>query len=553
MTDSFDAIIVGAGFAGLRMLHRMRELGFSAVVLEAGDGIGGVWHWNRYPGARCDVTSPDYSYPFDPELDQEWTWSERYATQPEILRYIDHVADRYDLRRDIRLNTTVTRAEFDEATDTWVVHTDSGGADGASSSSDSPRPRPESRNLRARWLLMATGQLSATRTPDFPGLESFAGEVLWTAKWPKEGRDLTGKRVAVIGTGSSGTQMIPVIAEQVAHLTVFQRTPNFSVPAGNRPLTESEMAEIKATYPQRRAALHNTPSGMSVPVFKDSALEATPEERRARYESQWGEVGFGFVLSYSDLLLDQRANETAADFLREKIREKVRNPELAEKLSPRDYPFGAKRPCVDTNYFETFNLPHVELVDVREEPIVAITPTGVRTAIGSHDADVLILATGFDALTGALNRIDIRGVGGVALRDRWADGPSTYLGIGISGFPNFFVIAGPGSPSLLTNVIVSIEQHAQWIGDLLAHAREHGVTRIDVDPEAEAKWTAHVAEAAARTLYPQADTYYLSSGSSAFMPYVGGVRGYRRVCDDVAAEGYVGFTLSPAGALSPTG
>jgi cyclohexanone monooxygenase len=533
MTETFDAIIVGAGFAGLRLLHRMRELGLSAVVLEAGDGIGGVWHWNRYPGARCDVTSPDYSYPFDPELDQEWTWSERYATQPEILRYVDHVVERYDLRRDIRLNTKVTSATFDEATDTWGVQAEGSGA------------------LTARWLLMATGQLSATRAPDFPGLDTFAGEVLWTAKWPKEGRDLTGRRVAVIGTGSSGTQMIPVIAPDVDHLTVFQRTPNFSVPAGNRPLTEAEVAEIKATYPQRRAALHNSPSGMSVPVFKESALDATPEERRARYEAQWGEVGFGFVLSYADLLTDERANETAADFLREKIRERVHDPALAEKLSPRGYPFGAKRPCVDTGYFETFNRPNVTLVDVHEDPILEITPTGVRAAAGHHDADVLILATGFDALTGALDRIDIRGVGGVSLKQRWAEGPRTYLGLAVAGFPNLFLIAGPGSPSLLTNVIVSIEQHALWLGDLVDHARTHAVTRIDTDPDAERKWTEHVAEVAGRTLYPQADTYYLSGG--AFMPYVGGVRGYRRICESVAAEGYTGFVLTGADELSAIG
>jgi cyclohexanone monooxygenase len=343
--------------------------------------------------------------------------------------------------------------------------------------------------------------------------------------------------------------MIPVIAEQVSHLTVFQRTPNFSVPAGNRPLTDAEVAAIKANYPERRAALHNSPSGMSVPVFKESALEATPEERRARYEAQYGEVGFGFVLSYGDLLLDERANETAAEFLREKIRAAVHDPELAEKLSPRGYPFGAKRPCVDTNYFETFNRPNVTLVDVREDPIVEITPTGVRTASGLHEADTLILATGFDALTGALDRIEIRGVGGVALRESWASGPRTYLGLAIAGFPNFFVIAGPGSPSLLTNVIVSIEQQALWLGDLFDHATASGVTRIDVDPEAQREWTAHVAEAAGKTLYPQADTYYRSGGS--FMPYVGGVRGYRRICEKVAAEGYTGFVLTGAAELTP--
>jgi cyclohexanone monooxygenase len=525
-----DMIVVGAGFAGIRMLHRMRAAGFSVRVLEAGGGIGGVWYWNRYPGARCDVASLDYSYSFSPELDQEWTWSERYATQPEILSYINHVADRFDLHRDIELNTRVTAARFDETEARWSVETDRG------------------ERLTATWLIMATGCLSVPRTLDIDGMDSFRGTVYHTADWPHEPVDFTGQRVAVIGTGSSGTQLIPIVAEQAAHLTVFQRTPNFSVPARNAPLPPEEEAELKATYPQRRKQLFNSTSGMSVPVFKESALDATPEQRRERYESQWGRVGFGFVLSYGDLLTDERANETAAEFIRGKIREAVQDPETAEKLTPRGYPFGAKRPCVDSGYYETFNRPNTSLVDLREDPIEAITPSGVRTAGGEHEFDSIVFATGFDAMTGALMRIDIRGRDGLSLRDKWAAGPTTYLGVAVAGFPNMFIVAGPGSPSVLTNVIVSIEQHADWLGELVTYACEQGATTIEAEQSAEDDWVDHVNKTAAATLYPKATSWYLGDNipgkPRVFMPYVGGIRGYRRVCQGVAERGYEGFTIA---------
>jgi cyclohexanone monooxygenase len=529
-----DVVIVGAGFAGLRMLHRMRELGLSAQVLEAGGGLGGVWYWNRYPGARCDVTSADYSYSFSPELDQEWTWSERYATQPEILRYLDHVADRFDLRRDIRLNTRMTAARFREDDGDWLVETEHGDS------------------YRATWLIMASGCLSAARVPEFPGLTSFAGSTFHTGNWPHEPVDFTGKRVAVIGTGSSGTQLVPLLANQAEHLTVFQRTPNFSVPARNAPLLPEEQAALKADYPRLRAALRNSATGMSVPAFKESALDATPEQRRARYESQWGRTGFGFVLAYADLLLDERANATAADFIRDKIREVVRDPATAATLTPTGYPFGAKRACVDSGYFETFNRPDVTLVDVRSDPIESITARGVRTAGGEHEVDSIVFATGFDAMTGALLGPDIRGRNGVSLRERWAEGPTTYLGMAVSGFPNMFIVAGPGSPSVLTNVIVSIEQHADWLGDLIAHARARGSRIVEAEPDAERRWVEHVNEAAAATLYPKANSWYLGDNvpgkPRVFMPYVGGVRGYRRTCERVAQDDYAGFAMSPAAA-----
>ena len=525
-----DVIIVGAGFAGLRMLHRLREAGFSVRVLESGGGVGGVWYWNRYPGARCDVASLDYSYSFSSELDQEWTWSERYAAQPEILRYVNHVADRYGLWQDIQLHKRVTAAEFAEDEGRWSVRTEQGEV------------------LTATWLVMATGCLSVPKTLDIEGLDSFQGKTFHTATWPHEPVDFTGERVAVIGTGSSGTQLIPIVAEQAARLTVFQRTPNFSVPARNAPIDPAEQAKLKATYPERRRKLFNSTSGMSVPVFKDSALDATPEQRRERYESQWGQVGFGFVLSYADLLTDERANETAAEFIRGKIGEIVRDPDTAEKLMPRGYPFGAKRPCVDSGYYETFNRANVSLVDLREDPIETVTPDGIRTASGEHTVDSIVFATGFDAMTGALSRIDIRGRGGRSLRDKWAAGPTTYLGVAVAGFPNMFIVAGPGSPSVLTNVIVSIEQHASWLGELISYARARGAVTVEAEEPAEQGWVAHVNEAAAATLYPRARSWYLGDNvpgkRRVFMPYVGGVRGYRRICEGVAERDYEGFRIA---------
>ncbi len=525
-----DAVVVGAGFAGLRMLRTLRdEHGLSVAVLDESADIGGVWFWNRYPGARCDVESFDYSYAFDEELEQEWRWSERYATQPEILRYVNHVADRFDLRRDIHCDRRVTEARYDEGETEWTVETEAGEA------------------WRCRYLVLAVGQLSTTKAPELPGQGDFAGAIHHSARWPHEGVDMAGRRVGIIGTGSSGTQMVPIVAERADHLTVFQRTPNFSIPASHRPITDEQDAEVKAHYRERRERARDSPSGLGFPPNPRTALESTPEERRALYEQAWPRLGFGFILTYPDLVLDERANDTAADFIREKIAEQVRDPQIRETLTPRGYPFGTKRPPVDDGYFETFNRDDVTLVDIRAEPIQRVTATGLDTPAGHHPLDVIVFATGFDALTGSLLRMNVVGRGGATLRDTWAAGPVSHLGVGVAGFPNMFVVAGPQSPSLLINVLVGIEQHADWLGDLIAYARERGVSEIEVDPEAQARWVAHVAERADRTLYPQSNSYYngdeIAGKPRVFMPYVGGARGYRRILERETAEGYPGFEL----------
>lgn len=528
-----DVVVVGAGLAGLRSLHTLRERGFAVAVLEAGDDVGGVWHWNRYPGARCDVESYDYSYGFSEELEQEWRWSERYATQPEILRYVHHVADRFDLRRDVHLGQRVTRAAFDEAEDRWDVETEAGS------------------RWRARYLVMATGQLSTTKAPDLPGQDTFRGVVHHTARWPREGVDLTGQQVGILGTGSSGMQMVPIVAREARSLTVFQRTANFSVPATNGPIDDETDAAVKATYRERREACRNSPSGLSVPMSRQSALEVPDEERQAHYEHGWPRLGFGFALSYYDLLRDQRANDTAADFIRSKIAGIVRDPQTREALTPRGFPFAAKRPSVDSGYFETFNRDDVTLVDVRADPVEALVPEGVRLRSGAvHELDMLVLATGFDALTGSLLKPEIVGRAGRTLREAWAGGPATYLGLQVAGFPNMFVICGPGSPSLLSNVLLSTEQHVDWIADLLCLARERGTEVVETTPQAQQGWVEHCNERAAETLYPAAPSYYngdeVPGKPRVFMPYVGGVRGYRRVLEQVVADDYRGFRFSVA-------
>ncbi len=529
-----DVVVVGAGFAGLRNLHTLRERGLSVAVLEAGSDVGGVWFWNRYPGARCDVESYDYSYSFSEDLEQEWRWSERYATQPEILRYINHVADRFDLRRDVHLHQRMTRAAWDDATGRWSVHTEAGA------------------RWNARYLVMATGQLSTTKNPELPGQEEFGGEILHTARWPHEPVDFAGQRVGIIGTGSSGMQMIPIVAQQAAHLTVFQRTPNFSVPATNALLTDERDAEVKATYRERREAARNSPSGLAFKPNKQSALEVSADERQAHYEQAWTRLGFGFALAYYDLLRDQQANDTAADFIRAKIADAVTDPATREALTPRDFPFAAKRPSVDSGYFETFNRDNVTLADIRANPIEAITATGIRTSAEHHELDIIVFATGFDALTGSLLRPDIVGRDGVTLREKWSGGPATYLGLMVAGFPNMFIIAGPGSPSLLSNVLLSTEQHVDWIADLLTHVRAQRMTEVEATTEAERGWVQHVNERAQETLYPLARSYYngdeVAGKPRVFMPYVGGVRGYRRILEQVVADGYDGFEVRRSGA-----
>jgi len=532
MSDTYvDAVVVGGGFAGLRALYSVRKLGMSVVVLEAGNGIGGAWYWNRYPGARCDVESYDYSFGFSEELEQEWRWSERYATQPEVLRYIDHVADRFDLRRDVQCNQRVSEARWDQASSCWHVQTESGA------------------RWIARYLIMAVGNLSTVKGVGLPGEDQFAGRTFHTARWPHEAVDFTGRRVGVIGTGSSGMQLIPVVAKLAEHVTVFQRTANFSVPARNAVITDEQDAQVKSRYRQRRAAAQSSPSGLGFVPNKQSALEVTPGQRQAHYEEYWGKHGFGFVLAYYDLLLDQQANDTAADFIRAKIADVVKDPQVREALTPREFPFAAKRPSVDSDYFETFNRDNVLLVDVSENPLTEITPTGIATAAAHYDLDDLVFATGFDAITGSLLRPLIVGRDGVTLRDKWSGGPTTYLGLGVHGFPNMFIIAGPGSPSLLTNVLLSIEQHVDWLCGLLTHARAKRSDVIEVAVEAEADWVAHVNEKAAQTLYPKAHSYYMGDEMPGkprvFMPYTGGFRGYRRILERVEADGYPDFTFSP--------
>jgi cyclohexanone monooxygenase len=527
--DTVDAVIVGAGFAGLYMLHKLRGLGFSAIVFETADGVGGTWYWNRYPGARCDVESINYSYSFDPDLEQEWEWSERYATQPEILRYANHVADRFDLRRDIRFGTRVESAAFDEQEQRWRVTTDRGD------------------HVSAQHVVMAVGCLSTSKMPEIPGVDDFRGNWYHTGHWPHEGVDFTGQRVGVIGTGSSAIQSIPIIATQASDLTVFQRTPNFSLPAKNAPLDPDMYAALRARYPEHRQEARESGFGVPNPAPEKSALEVTPEEREVRYEEGF-EAGslVGMLLAYNDLITDKDANDTAAEYVRSRIRQIVDDPDVAETLCPKDHPLGTKRPCLDTGYYATYNLPHVHLVDLRKTPLIEITGHGVRTSTEDYEFDSIVFATGFDAMTGSLTAFDIKGRDGVLLNEKWAAGPRTYLGVATAGFPNFWMITGPGSPSVLSNMMISIEQHVDWIADAMAWARDTDTAALDPTAEAEDTWTTHVDEVGHTTLYPSANSWYMGSNvvgkPRVFMPYIGGVGVYREECDAVAAKEYDGFT-----------
>jgi cyclohexanone monooxygenase len=532
-SNSVDAVIVGAGLSGLYQLYRLRESGLDARVIEAGSGVGGTWFWNRYPGARCDVESMAYSYSFSPELEQEWTWTEKYPTQPEILRYIEHVADRFDLRRDVTLDTRVTDAAYSDVTRRWTVTTDTGEV------------------IDAQFVIMATGCLSSSKAPEIPGAERFGGAIHHTGHWPHEGVDFTGMRVGVIGTGSSGIQSIPIMAEQASELTVFQRTPNFSMPAGNRPLAEDEVAAMKARYPDFREAQRTSGFGVPIEAATQSALEVDDEVRTGTYQAGWDAGNLVAILaSYNDTLTSKDANDTAAEFVRDKIRSIVTDPELAETLAPRSFPFGTKRPCLDTGYYDTFNKEHVELVDIRKTPLVELTERGVRTSEAEYEFDAIVFATGFDAMTGALLAVDIRGRDGISLREKWAEGPRTYLGLAVAGFPNLFTITGPSSPSVLSNMVVSIEQHVEWITDCIEYLRAGEIAEIEPSVEAEDGWVAHVEEVGNMTLYPTADSWYMGSNvpgkPRVFMAYIGGVGVYREKCDDVAAKGYEGFALTPA-------
>lgn len=526
-TRTFDAVVVGAGFAGMYMLYRLRELGFNAVVFERADGVGGTWYWNRYPGARCDVESLEYSYSFSDELQQEWEWSERYSGQPEILRYANHVADRFDLRSDIEFETSVLSAHYQSDESNWSISTDRG------------------ESVVARYLILATGCLSSTNLPAIQGVSDFRGETYHTGQWPHEHVDLQGKHVGIIGTGSSAIQAIPYLAKEATELVVFQRTPNFSIPARNRAADPEEAARVKRDYQGFRALNRLAPAAIrgTMPGRNESALDVPEDERTKELKKRWEHGGFAFMGAFNDLGLNKDSNDIAAEFVREQIREIVDDPDVAETLSP-DNVIGCKRLCLDTEYYETYNLPHVRLVDINKEPIECLTKGGVRTASTEYAFDVVVFATGFDAMTGTLLRIDIRGKRGQTLQQKWAEGPKTYLGLTTAEFPNMFMISGPGSPSVLTNMIVSIEDHVDWIATCLEYMEEHDFQSINADSTAEEEWVAYVNAIAGMTLYPSCNSWYLGANipgkPRVFMPHVG-FPNYVQRCDEVVNNNYQGF------------
>jgi cation diffusion facilitator CzcD-associated flavoprotein CzcO len=529
--DEFDVIVIGAGFAGIFAVFRLRQAGLAVHGFEAGGGVGGTWYWNRYPGARCDSESMFYSYSFLPEFEQEWPLNERYPGQPVILRYLEQVAARLDVLKDFTFNARVRDITFDDDQRRWTVRTSNG------------------LQASAKYVVTAVGCLSAANRPEFPGAGRFEGVSLYTANWPHEPVQLTGQRVGVIGTGASGIQAIPVIAEHAAHLTVFQRTPQFTIPAGNGPLDPEVVRMWKANYREWRRRGKISAGGAPYSAAEVRAREVTPAERRAMFERCWDQGGpvilFG---AFGDLLTDEWANQTAADFVRSKIDEIVTDPAVADMLKPRTYPFATKRLPLDTNYYATFNRPNVTLVDLRRTPIEEITATGVRTSEREHDIDILVYATGFDALTGPLLSMRISGRGGISLAEQWADGPRTYLGLAVPGFPNLFTITGPGSPSVLTNMPSAIEQHVDWVAECIEHLEASQIDLVEATDEATATWTQHVQEVAAGTLYPKAASWYMGANVPGkprlFLPYVGGLHVYRGKCAEVAASGYEGFRLT---------
>jgi len=529
--NEVDVVVVGAGIAGMYMLHKLRQAGLTSRVFEAGDDVGGTWYWNRYPGARVDIDSADYSYSFDPDLQQDWTWSEKFPTQPELLRYLNHVADRFDLRKDITFNTRVNSAVYDEADRRWAVTTATG------------------ESVRARHLVMASGCLSDAQVPDIPGRDSFAGATYHTGRWPHDGVDFTGQRVGVIGTGSSGIQSIPLIAQQAQQLYVFQRTAHFTIPARNAPVSAELAAQIKADYPARRDQARLSQAGTIAVRPQKAMAEDTPQQRQAVFEQRWAIGGLGSITgAYNDTGVNLESNEIASEFVRSKIRETVQDPAVAELLCPDTYPIGTKRVCLDTDYYATYNRPNVHLVDIRSGPISEITPTGI-TAGGEHyELDAIVFATGFDAMTGPLKSMNVRGVGGLSLDEAWADGPRTYLGLMVAGFPNLFTITGPGSPSVLANMIAAIEQHVDWIARAIGQMRGNGQTRIEATTDAQDEWAEEVRRVADGTLFPLANSWYngdnIAGKPRMFMAYVGGYPDYAARCEEIASAGYTGFALS---------
>lgn len=529
-TDQFDAIIIGAGVAGLYQLYRLRELGLSVRVYEAGTGVGGTWYWNRYPGARFDSESYTYGYSFSEELLQEWDWSEHFAGQPETERYLNHVADKFDLRRDIRLSTRVGAAAYDEAAQCWQVQTDTG------------------ERAQARFLITAIGVLSAPYIPDFAGRESFTGPSFHTGQWPKEPLDFSDKRVCVIGTGATAVQLITEVAKNVGQLTVFQRTPNYCAPLRNGPIDPEAQQKIKASYPEIFKRCRETFAGFLHDFDTRSALEVSEEERLARYEELWAQPGFAkWFGNFGDTMSDLKANATMTEFVRNKIRERVNDPLIAEKLVPKDHPWGTKRVPLESGYYEAYNRDNVLLVDLNETPIESITPKGIKTSDAEYECDVIVYATGFDAVTGAFNQIDIRGVGGRTLKDKWADGPRTYLGLQTAGFPNLFTVVGPHNGATFCNIPRCIEQNVEWVTDCLRHMRAHEYAQIVATPEAEDDWTAHVNEVAEGTILLDTPSWFVGANipgkKRTFLMYAGGSPAYRQKCDEVAERGYAGFVL----------
>lgn len=528
--ESYDVVVVGAGFSGLYLLHRLREMGLKVRVFERGGGVGGTWYWNRYPGARCDVESLQYSYTFSKELLQEWDWNERYGAQPEILRYIEHVADRFNLRSDIQLNTEIKACIFNEAVGSWSMTTS------------------DAKTVTARFVVLATGMMSATNIPEIAGLDAFRGPVYHTGAWPHEPVDFTGLRVGVIGTGSSGMQLIPQVAEQADHLTVFQRTANYSIPARNRLLTEAERQAYRANFlAQGPAFRESVVTSASRGTFEDD-----DKTRRAFWEAHWLRGGASLVRLYNDIATNRAANESVADFIRRKIAETVEDEQKAKLLQP-TYSFLSKRIVVDVNYFETFNRPNVTLVDIHSDPIQDIVTSGLRTKQGLFELDALVMATGFDAGIGSVSKIDIRGRGGLALNRKWAEGPKNYLGLMVAGFPNLFTIASIGSQ--LANAMISIELHVEWIGDCLQYMRGRGMNLVEADPDAEEKWMAHCNDLVKGTFIMETDSWWnganIPGKPRVFLMYPGSMAAYRKACNEAAAKGYEGFVMASRRKPSP--
>ncbi|MEC9151496.1 MAG: NAD(P)/FAD-dependent oxidoreductase [Pseudomonadota bacterium] len=526
---SVDVVVVGAGFSGLYLIHRLRNEGYSLRVFERGDGVGGTWYWNRYPGARCDVESMQYSYSFDEQLQQDWHWPEKFSAQPDILAYANHVADRFDLRRDIEFDTSVTAAHFDEAAECWLVETDKG------------------EKVSARYLIMATGCISTAQIPEIEGLSEYSGNTYHTGRWPHEKVDFTGQRIAVIGTGSSGIQAIPVLAKEATHVTVFQRTANYSLPAQNMSMTPEYEQEWKDDYTARRMEMRYTPQGSLKDLNDEPAMAVSADRRREVYTERWTTGGSTLLGSFNNLLSDQKSNDTAAEFVRQKIRKIVKDSETAELLCPKDHPIGTKRICIDSGYYQTFNRDNVELVDIKNSVIERITETGLDVNGRSFEFDSIVFATGFDAMTGTLFNVDIRGRGDQALKDKWFAGPRTYLGLMSEAFPNMFMITGPGSPSVKGNMLNSLEQHVDFVIDSIVHMREQGFAMMEPTREAEDEWVDHVQEAANRTLFPRANSWYMGANIPGkprlFMPYIGGVGRYRRISEKIVENDYDGFSF----------